>query len=194
MALAVEANNQVLAVKYQGDITAFNQNGLRMESMKWSSELFPGLSGITCHGNKILVTTFSANCVHEYDKRDKKWNTRAVEQLQGPGHWGICMVTDKMALAERNSDKAGVISIHSEEFELILHIDGMFTAVAASPDDCPFDRVNHSVKKYSIKGICLQSFKTNSKMVLGMYAQDDKIYLSIAEVILSRCFLRLDRS
>ena len=86
------------------------------------------------------------------------------------------MVTDKMALAERNSDKAGVISIHSEEFELILHIDGMFTAVAASPDDClfAFDRVNHSVKKYSIKGICLQSFKTNSKMVLGMYAQDDR--------------------
>ena len=117
--------------------------------------------------NNIYYTDWKSNKVLRCDKNGRNVHVYEVQQVRGPGHNGVAVVSDEVMLCERHNE--GTIMIYNGELEYMRHIaheDDMGEFINVSSDS----HGNHYVTDLDKSMIRVFS---NDGVILGSFGHDD---------------------
>lgn len=97
----VKSEGQTIVAEYHGDVVVFNRDGNRDYTLTKSDYDFNDLSSIAVDDDNIY---FTSNKIYRYNKNKETVEVHEVRQVQGPGHWDISVLGDKVVACERNKE------------------------------------------------------------------------------------------
>ncbi len=156
-------DNNILVAAEKGGVIKLNENGGKTLLVEHFQSTLNELEAITTDkkGN-IYCTDYRSNKVLKCNKNGTNVQVYKVQQLAGPGHWGVAVVGDEVMLCERSN--TGTIMIYNKEIQYVRRIQyeggGVFRGLSAdiNGDIYVADCSNSIIHVYSNSGILLHSF------------------------------------
>ncbi len=162
-------NNILVAVENDG-VIKLNENGGKTFLVEHFQSDLKELEGIaTDKEGNIYCTDYKSNKIMKCNKNGTNVQVYKVQQVAGPGHWGVAVVGDEVMLCERSN--TGTIMIYNKELEYVRCIQheggGEFRDVSAdiNGDIYVADCSNNSILVYSNNGILLRSFCSQTEEI-----------------------------
>ena len=161
--VTVTSEGEVIVCEMEGDIIKLDKEGKKHVIIKHSTNTLSQLSAVaTDKEDNIYCTDGVSNKVLRCYKNGRNVHVYEVQQVEGPGHWGVAVVGDEVMLCECNSE--GTIMIYNRELEYVRRIthEGMGQFINLSSDShgnlYVTDNVKSMIRVFSNDGVLLRSF------------------------------------
>ena len=162
--VTVNSEGDIIVTESQGDIVKFDKEGKKHVLVEHSKCMLHGLFAVAADNEKnIYCTDRETNRVMRCDKSGNNVQVHEVEQVEGPGHWGVTVVGDQVMLCERNSK--GTIMVYDRELKYVRRIEhggmGEFRGVSADQHGNLYvtDYTKSRIHVFSNDGVFLRSFR-----------------------------------
>ena len=146
-----------------GDIVKLESKGKTSILVKRSDTKLSSLGGLsTDDEDNIFCADFNSNKVMKCNNKGGNVQVHEVEQVNGPGHWGVAVIGDEVMLCECGNE--GTIMVYDRELEYVRCIEhdhqGEFMGVSADDHGNLYvtDGTNNCIRVFSNDGIFLRSF------------------------------------
>ncbi len=163
------SQNNLIVVEYRKDIIEVDSNGKTSVLVQLSQA---GLTRLECIAidseDNIYCTDYESNKIMKCDKNGGNVQVYEVQQVAGPGHWGVAVVGDEVMLCEQNN--MSTVMIYDRELKYKRRIqhdsEGEFKDVSASIDKNLYvtDYKNNCLKVFSIDGVFLYTIGEASRL------------------------------
>ena len=161
--VAVNSEGEVIVCEWRGDIIKLDKEGKKHVLVKHLTTTLTYLSNVaTDKEDNIYCSDRDTNKVLRCDKNGRNVRVYEVQQVKGPGHWGVAVVGDEVMLCECGSK--GTIMIYNRELEYvrrIVHEDmGQFMNLSSDSHGNLYvtDRDKSMIQVFSNDGVLLRSF------------------------------------
>ena len=161
--VTVNSEGEVIVCEYQGDIIKLDKEGKKHVIVQHSSTTLSRLSDVaTDKEDNIYCTDWDTNKVLRCDKNGRNVHVYKLQQVKGPGHYGVAVVRDEVMLCERGSK--GTIMIYNRELEYvrrIVHEDmGQFYNLSSDSQGNLYviNMSKSMIRVFSNDGVLLRSF------------------------------------
>ena len=161
--VTVNSEGEVIVCEWDGDIIKLDKEGKKQVIVKHSTTTLSKLSDVaTDKEDNIYCTDWKTNKVLRCDKNGRNVRVYEVQQVEGPGHWGVAVVGDEVMLCELGCE--GTIMICNRELAYVRRIVhenmGVFFNLSS---DCHgnlyvADYGNSMIRIFSNDGVLLRSF------------------------------------
>ena len=161
--ITVNTAGEIIVAEYEGDIVVLDKEGRRLRSINHSEHQFQSLYGVAVDSNdNIYFNDLDTNQIFKSNKNCNNVQEYKVQQVEGPGHYGVTVVGDDVMVTERGN--GGRIMVYDRELKYVRQI------VGADKSSFPFlssdshhnvyvsDDGNSSVQVFSNHGEFLRSF------------------------------------
>ena len=170
MGVTVNSEGEVIVCELTGDIIKLDKEGKKHVIVKHSTTILTWLSDVaTDKEDNIYCTDWEINKLLQCDKNGRNVRVYEIQQVKGPGHWGVAVVGDEVMLCECGSK--GTIMIYNRELEYarrIVHEDmGEFYNLSSdSHGNLYVTECDKSmIRVFSNDGVLLRSFCCDSNGV-----------------------------
>ena len=124
-----------IIVTCEGDIIKFDREGKESVLVRHSETKLAQLRSITTDDeDNLYCIDFETNKIMTCNKYGGNIQVQEVQQVNGPGHWGIAIVGDEVMLCERNN--IGNIMVYDKELKHVRHIEHYGTEFRGICADC----------------------------------------------------------
>ena len=161
--VTVNSEGEVIVCEYEGDIIKLDKEEKKHVIVKHSTTTLAYLSGVaTDKEDNIYCTDRDTNKVLRCDKNGRNVRVYEVQQVEGPGHWGVAVVGDEVMLCELGCE--GTIMIYNRELEYVrrlVHKDmGRFFNLSSDSHGNLYviDLDKSMIRVFSNDGVLLRSF------------------------------------
>ena len=119
--------------------------------------------------DNIYCVDWTSNKILRCDKNGGNVQVHEVQQVDGPGYWGVAVVGDEVMVCERNN--RGTILVYDRKIKYVRHIeqDGMeeFHDLCADQQGNLYvtDFTNSYIRVFSNDSVFLRSFGCNNNGV-----------------------------
>ena len=119
--VTVISEGEVIVCEFDGDIIKLDKEGKKHVIVEHSATTLTWLSDVaTDKEDNIYCTDIKTNKVLRCDKNGRNVRVYEVQQVEGPGHWGVAVVGDEVMLCETNGK--GTIMIYNRELRYVRRI------------------------------------------------------------------------
>ena len=119
--VTVNSEGELIVCEWVGDIIKPDKEGKTHVIVKHSTTTLTYLSDVaTDKEDNIYCTDIKTNKVLRCDENGRNVHVYEVQQVKGPGHWGVAVVGDEVMLCECGSK--GTIMIYNRELEYVRRI------------------------------------------------------------------------
>ena len=119
--VAVNSLGEVLVAEMWGNIIKFVKRGSKQILVKQSQSQLKKLSGIAVDSeDDIYVVNEEDPNILKCNKNGGNLQMHVVQQVKGPGHWGVAVVGDEVMVCERNN--TGTVVVYDRELKYVRHI------------------------------------------------------------------------
>ena len=119
--VTINSEGELLVCLYDSRLVRFDKKGVRHTLVNFNNILFPGAYAIaTDNEDKVYCVSMKSNKIHCCDKNGGNIQVHEVQQLKGPGHYGVAVVRDEVMVTERNN--ASTIMIYDKQFKYVRRI------------------------------------------------------------------------
>ena len=157
--ITINSQEQIIVTEQTGDVLIFNRNGNKIKKLQHN---FKNLSGVAANDHSLYLTNSDDNCIHEYHMTTDQIEMHEVDQIQGPGHWTICALKDRVVTCERHKFYRGGLVIYDLLFNRLHQIDGKFTAVHTTEHRIFATSYALTMNVYDKNGVSFKSFNCNT--------------------------------
>ena len=161
--ITVNSEGEVIVCEIMGDIIMLDKEGKKRVIVKHSTTSLSGLSCVaTDKEDNIYCTDDVTNKVLQCDKIGRNGCVYKIQQVKGPGHWGVAVVGDEVMLCERLNE--GAIMIYNRKLKYrrcIRHEDmGQFINLSSDSHSNLYvtDNDKSMIRVFSNNGVLLHSF------------------------------------
>ena len=161
--VTVNSEGEVIVCELSGDIIKLDKEGKKHVIVKHSTTTLAYLLDVaTDKEDNIYCTDWNTNKVLRCDKNGRNVRVYEVQQVEGPGHWGVAVVGDEVMLCEITGK--GTIMIYNRELEYvrrIVHEDmGKFMNLSSDSHGNLYvtDNDKSMIRVFSNDGVLLCSF------------------------------------
>ena len=138
--VTVISEGEVIVCELEGDIIKLDKEGKKHVLVKHSTTTLSWLSDVTTDKeDNIYCSSWNTNKVLRCDKNGRNVRVYKVQQVEGPGLWGVTVVRDEVMLCERGNKVTIMIYTRELEYKYIrcevVH-KNMGQFVNISSDNC----------------------------------------------------------
>ena len=162
--VTVNSEGEVIVCEYSEDIIKLDKEGKKHVIVNRSTTTLTWLSDVaTDKEDNIYCTDRNTNKVLRCDKNGRNVRVYKVQQVKGPGHWGVAVVADEVMLCE--CDNKGTIMIYNRELKYVRHIAhknmGQFFNLSSDSHGNLYvtDCDKSMIRVFSNDGVLLRSFR-----------------------------------
>ncbi len=157
------SENNILVAEEKGTVIKLHKTGEKTILVEYLQSNLKELEAITTdeEGN-IYCIDFQSNKIMKCNKNGTNVQVYKVQQVAGPGHWGVAVVGDEVMLCERSN--ISTIMIYNKELEYVRCIQyengRKFRGLSADIHGNIYvtDYCNYGICVFSNSGIFLHSF------------------------------------
>ena len=160
--ITINSEGEVIVCEWEGDIIKLDKEGKKHVIVEHSATTLSRLSDVaTDKEDNIYCTDLITNKVLRCDKNGRNVRVYEVQQVEGPGHWGVAVVGDEVMLCKYGSK--GTIMIYNRELEYvrrIVHEDmGQFLKLSSDSHSNLYitDNSKSMIRVFSNDGVLLRS-------------------------------------
>ena len=164
--ITINSVGEIIVVEYEGDVVVMDKNGTRLRSINTSEHQFNCLLGVTVDREEnIYFTDEGTNRIFKSNMNCSKVQVQRVEQVQGPGHYGVAVVGDEVMVTECGNK--GMIMVYNRDLKYVRQIIGVHNSKmhGLCPDShqnvYACDSKNSCIQVFSKGGELLRSFGSN---------------------------------
>ena len=157
--ITIDGSDNVIVAEYGGKVLIFNSKGEDINCIHKSQHGFKSLSSVAVNGHVLYLSNFEDSCICEYNTKTKEIQNHKVEQTQGPGHWCICTMKDRIIACEKDQDRRGGLVAYNLQLCKLFHIEGKFGTVCATEDQIFATNQTLIIKIYNKAGDYVKQIK-----------------------------------
>ena len=161
--ITINSEGDIIVTECYGDIVKLDKEKKKCVLVEHSQCTLKNLAGIaTDDEDNVYCTDYATNKILRFDKNGGNIQVHEVEQVKGPGHWGVALVGDEVMVCERYNN--GTIMVYSRELKYVRRIQhgntGEFRGVSADSHGNLYvtDYTNWYIRVFNNDGVFLHSF------------------------------------
>ncbi len=162
--IASNSTGELVVAEVNGDILKLHEDGTKTTLVKeLASELSLPCSLATDEEDNIYCTCLFTNKIMRCDKNGDNAQVYEVEQVEGPGHWGVAVLGDEVLVCERYNE--GTIMVYDRrDFKYLRRIvhkqSGTLFMISTDSHSNIYatDSDKHLVRVFNKDGVILRSF------------------------------------
>ena len=161
--ISVNTAGEIIVAEYMGDVVVLDKEGRRLRSINHSEHHFQYLYDVAVDSDDhIYFTSLHSNQIFKSNKNCSKVQEYKVQQVKGPGHYGVAVVGDEVMVTEGGN--GGRIMVYDRELKYVRQIVGAdknsfyFLSSDSHHNVYVSDQGNSSVQVFSNHGEFLRSF------------------------------------
>ncbi len=162
--IASNSIGELIVAELSGDIVKIHEDATRRIRVKRSTSGLSELFGLaTDEQDNIYSTSLDSNKIMRYDKNGNNAQAYKVEQVKGPGHWGVAVLEEEVLVCERHNE--GTIMVYDRRdfkyLRSIVHKESgplYRLSIDTHSNIYTTDHIKHMVRVFSKDGVLLRSF------------------------------------
>ena len=161
--ITVNTAGEIIVAEYKGDIVVFDKQGRQLRCINLSEHRFKYFLGVAVDSeDNIYFTDGGTNQIFKSNKNCSKVQEYKIQQVNGPGHYGVAVVGDEVMVTE--GYYSGRIMVYDRELKYVRQIIGAdkssFCSLSSDSHQNMYvsDRGNSSVQVFSNDGEFLRFF------------------------------------
>ncbi len=169
--IASNSTGELVVAQLGGDILKHHEDGTKTTLVEWSaSGLSQPCSLATDEEDNIYCTCVHTNKIMRCDKNGDNVQVYKVEQVKGPGHWGVAVLGNEVLVSEHNN-KGTIMVYDRRDFKYLRRIvhKESGTLIRISTDSrsniYATDNSNCFIRVFNKNGVFLRSFGCDDKGV-----------------------------
>ena len=187
--ITVNTAGEIIVTERRGDVVVLNKEGRRLRCINCSEHLFKYSPGVAVDSDdNIYFTGLWTRQIFKSDKNCSKVQEYKVQQVEGPGHYGVAVVGDEVMVTERGN--GGRIMVYDRELKYVRQIvsadKSSFRLLSSDSQQNVYvsDHRNSSVQVFSNDGEFLRSFGCDGngvarlKSPLGVCVAGQYVYVT----------------
>ena len=159
----VNSEGELLVCLCNSRLVNFDKEGKMHTLVNFNNQLFPGALAIaTDNEDKVYCVSTKSNKIFYCDKNGGDIQVHEVQQVKGPGHYGVAVVGDEVMVTEQYN--ASTIMIYDKQFKYVRRIqqtgDRKYGRLSVNTRDNNLyvAASDHLIHVLSKDGILLRSF------------------------------------
>ena len=121
--ITVSTAGEIIVTEYQGDVVVLDKEGRRLRCINHSEHQLKYLLGVAVDSDdNIYFTDLRTNQIFKSNKNCSKVKEYKVQQVKGPGHYGVAVVEDEVMVTDFGND--GRIMVYDRELKYVRQIVG----------------------------------------------------------------------
>ena len=161
--ITLNTAGEIIVTECCGDVVVLDKEGRRLRSINHSEHQFKYSPGVAVDSeDNIYFTDLWTNQIFKSNKNCTKVQEYKVQQVDGPGHYGVAVVEDEVMVTACGN--GGRIMVYDRELKYVRQIVGAdkssFRLLSSDSHQNVYvsDRGNSSVQVFSNDGEFLRSF------------------------------------
>ena len=121
--ITVNTAGEIIVTEYKGDVVVLDREGRRLRSINHSEHHFQSSLGVAVDSeDNIYFTDGGTNQMFKSNKNCSKVQEYKVQQVKGPGHYGVAVVGDEVMVTEHVNE--GRIMVYDRKLKYVRQIVG----------------------------------------------------------------------